>query len=362
MAKYRHIYTTIWNDAIFEEMSPEQKLIFLCVLTNPRTTQCGIYEITMRQLGHYTGISEKNLISGLKGLMLAFPTLLQYDEKTREMCIVHWVKYNLQGKVSGKTAECVKNELEGVKSYRLIRHVIDNNRSDYLSFFSNKARSLKQGEKQDERRRQEDDLCNSLTDNELTMPLGEKEKEKEKQKEKQKKEQKKETPQPPEGEHVFSDDEMKKAEKLYIQKIGKSQLQLLQNSEIAKSLSLGKKRILADWLQHKKEIRSHIKTQREMDGLSKKFKTHTEKILFELVKFSAEDNSYKNLIWEKVDEFAEKVEKVKKEKRMYPTFDKVNARDNDPEYIKECLRIHREKQEEDLARFAKRVKVDYWAS
>jgi hypothetical protein len=96
-----------------------------------------------------------------------------------------------------------------------------------------------------------------------------------------------------------------------------------------------------------------------MDGLSKKFKTHTEKILFELVKFSAEDNSYKNLIWEKVDEFAEK---GKKEKRMYPLSHEVNARDDDPEYIKECLKIHREKQEEDLARFAKRVKVDYWAS
>jgi len=178
---------------------------------------------------------------------------------------------------------------------------------------------------------------------------------------KEKKIQKKETPQPPRGEHVFSDDEIKKAEKLYIQKIGKSQLQLLQNSEIAKSLSLRKKRILSDWLQHKKEIKSQIKTQRGMDGLCKKFKGHSEKVLFELVKFSAEDNNYKGLIWKKADEFAEKVEKGKKEKRMYPTFDKVNARDNDPEYIKECLRIHREKQEEDLARFAKRVKVDYWA-
>ena len=179
---------------------------------------------------------------------------------------------------------------------------------------------------------------------------------------KEKKEQKKETPQPPEGEHVFSDDKIKKAEKLYIQKIGKSQLELLQNSEIAKSLSLRKKRILSDWLQHKKEIKSQIKTQRGMDGLCKKFKGHSEKVLFELVKFSAEDNNYKGLIWKKADEFAEKVEKGKKEKRMYPTYDKVNARDNDPEYIKECLRIHREKQEEDLARFAKRVKVDYWAS
>lgn len=176
---------------------------------------------------------------------------------------------------------------------------------------------------------------------------------------KEKKIQKKETPQPQKGEHVFSDDEMEKAEKLYIQKIGKSQLKLLQNSEIAKSLSLRKKRFLSVWLQHKKEIKSEIKTQREMDGLSKKFKTHTEKILFELVKFSAEDNSYKNLIWEKVDEFAEK---GKKEKRMYPLSHEVNARDDDPEYIKECLKIHRAKQEEDLARFAKRVKVDYWAS
>jgi hypothetical protein len=195
MAKYRHVYTKIWNDAIFEEMSPEQKLIFLCVLTNPRTTQCGIYEITMRQLGHYTGINEKNLKSGLKGLMLTFPTLLQYDEDTREMCVIQWVKYNLQGKVSNRIAECVKNELEGIKSYRLIRHVIDNNRSDYLHLFSNKARSLKNIQKQDGRRRQEDDLYNELNTNELSIPPREKEKEKEKEK----KNTKKKTPPTPKG-------------------------------------------------------------------------------------------------------------------------------------------------------------------
>ena len=354
MAKYRHVYTKIWNDAIFEEMSPEQKLIFLCVLTNPRTTQCGIYEITMRQLGHYTGINEKNLKSGLKGLMLTFPTLLQYDEDTREMCVVQWVKYNLQGKVSNRIAECVKNELEGIKSYRLIRHVIDNNRSDYLHLFSNKARSLKNIQKQDGRRRQEDDLYNELNTNELSIPPREKEKEKEKEK----KIPKKRPPQPPKGGHDFSDEKMQKAQKLYIEKIGKSQLELLQKSEIAKELSLTKKRILSDWLQHKKEIKSQIKTQRGMNGLCKKFLAHSEKVLFELVKFSAEDNNYKGLIWKKAEEFAEKVENEKKERTMYPVMTKEhksNSIENNPDFIKKNLKEGKQWWEEQMKKYSKRV-------
>jgi hypothetical protein len=151
---------------------------------------------------------------------------------------------------------------------------------------------------------------------------------------------------------------MQKAQKLYIEKIGKSQLELLQKSEIAKELSLTKKRILSDWLQHKKEIKSQIKTQRGMNGLCKKFLKHNEKVLFELVKFSAEDNNYKGLIWNKAEEFAEKVENEKKEKTMYPVMTKEhksNSIENNPDFIKKNLKEGKEWWEEQMKKYSKRV-------
>ncbi len=46
MAKYRVVNTRFWDDAYVAELSPNEKLIFLYLLTNALTTIGGIYELS----------------------------------------------------------------------------------------------------------------------------------------------------------------------------------------------------------------------------------------------------------------------------------------------------------------------------
>jgi hypothetical protein len=64
MAKYRMVQTDFWNNPhALEEMSPEDKYFYLFLLTNPHTTQIGIYRITKKQMALYLGFSIESVQS-----------------------------------------------------------------------------------------------------------------------------------------------------------------------------------------------------------------------------------------------------------------------------------------------------------
>ena len=51
MNKFRQIYCDFWqNSYIQEELTPEDKLFYLYLMTNPKTTQIGVYSITFKQM------------------------------------------------------------------------------------------------------------------------------------------------------------------------------------------------------------------------------------------------------------------------------------------------------------------------
>mgnify|MGYP000070582566 CR=1 FL=1 len=50
MAIFRKIHVSFWKDEFIESLTPEQKFFYLYLMTNDRTTQCGIYEITIKQM------------------------------------------------------------------------------------------------------------------------------------------------------------------------------------------------------------------------------------------------------------------------------------------------------------------------
>ncbi|MBX4258447.1 hypothetical protein [Clostridium estertheticum] len=47
MAKYRQIYTEFWSDTFVLELDSQEKLFYLYLLTNTKSTQCGIYELSL---------------------------------------------------------------------------------------------------------------------------------------------------------------------------------------------------------------------------------------------------------------------------------------------------------------------------
>lgn len=119
------VHTEFWNDPkVIEEMTPEDKYFFLYLLTNPNTTQTGIYQITKKQMAFDMGYSMET-INSLLDRFLNHHEIITYNEETREIAIKNWGKYNL--KRGGKPMiDCVVKELENVKDKGLIGYVGQN--------------------------------------------------------------------------------------------------------------------------------------------------------------------------------------------------------------------------------------------
>ncbi|MDO6634111.1 hypothetical protein [Bacillus thuringiensis] len=132
MAKYRHIQTSFWSDPrVSEEMTPEDKFFYLYLLTNEHTHQIGVYRITKKQIAFELGYS----IESVKSLLERFikhHKIVVYNEKTREICILNWGKYNL--KKGGKPIEdCIKKELEVIEDLSLVQKVLERTENEELA-------------------------------------------------------------------------------------------------------------------------------------------------------------------------------------------------------------------------------------
>lgn len=61
MSKLRSINTSIWTDTWFEGLEPEEKLLFIYLITNDKTNMLGVYETSLRKVSFETGILLKNV-------------------------------------------------------------------------------------------------------------------------------------------------------------------------------------------------------------------------------------------------------------------------------------------------------------
>ncbi len=61
MAKQRIINTKFWSDPYIQSLKPDEKLVYLYLLTNERTSICGIYEITENTISFDTGLTVPRL-------------------------------------------------------------------------------------------------------------------------------------------------------------------------------------------------------------------------------------------------------------------------------------------------------------
>ena len=53
----RLVDTSLWTDGKVDEFTPEDKYFMLYLLTNPFTTQLGIYELSIKQAAFQMGYS-----------------------------------------------------------------------------------------------------------------------------------------------------------------------------------------------------------------------------------------------------------------------------------------------------------------
>jgi len=116
MATYRQVYISFWQDSYILDLDPEGKLLFIYLLTNTKTTQCGIYELPMKVMQFETGL-DKNTIEQYLQKFEADGKIL-YLKETSEVFMVNWLKYNNID--SPKVKACIRKELMQVKNKSLL--------------------------------------------------------------------------------------------------------------------------------------------------------------------------------------------------------------------------------------------------
>ncbi|PKR84887.1 DnaD domain protein [Heyndrickxia camelliae] len=160
MAKFRYIHVEFWQDArVLEEMTPEDKYFYLYLLTNPSTTQIGVYQITKKQMAFDLGYSTES-INSLLDRFIKVHGLIKYNDQTREIAILNWGKYNLN-KAGKPILDCVKKELREVKDKSLLIDLLPNipNQTIY-ELFSRYVHdtSTTSGEKEKEKEKEKESL------------------------------------------------------------------------------------------------------------------------------------------------------------------------------------------------------------
>jgi len=119
MAIFRKIHVSFWKDEFIESLTPEQKYFYLYLMTNDRTRQCGIYEITFRQICYDTGYNEETVKKLIEYFIIC--DKIRYSFNTKEIALKNWGKYN--DSTSPKVKVCVDKELSLVKDRLLIEYL-----------------------------------------------------------------------------------------------------------------------------------------------------------------------------------------------------------------------------------------------
>ena len=114
----RIVDTSFWTDGKVDEFSPEDKYFMLYLLTNPFTSQLGIYEMSVKQAAFQLGYS----VDAVNVLLDRFENkydLIKYSKKTNEVAIRNFLKHSII-KGGFPVRDCLIKELKKVKNKDLI--------------------------------------------------------------------------------------------------------------------------------------------------------------------------------------------------------------------------------------------------
>ncbi|WP_188453769.1 conserved phage C-terminal domain-containing protein [Virgibacillus oceani] len=120
MARYRQIHIEFWQDGFVLDLTPEEKYFYLYLMTNSKTTQCGIYELPKRIIQTETGYNGETVEKLLQRFIEY--RKIDYCESTREIMLLNWIKFNWINSV--KVLSLIDKELKNVKNHDFIKTFI----------------------------------------------------------------------------------------------------------------------------------------------------------------------------------------------------------------------------------------------
>ena len=121
MAKYRQLYTEFWSDGFVMDLTPEEKFFYLYLMTNSKTSQCGIYELPKQIIVTETGYNRET-IDKLLARFCEYNKIVYCDE-TKEIMILNWIKFNEPNNINA--IKCVNKELSKVKNSKFIEIIYE---------------------------------------------------------------------------------------------------------------------------------------------------------------------------------------------------------------------------------------------
>ena len=117
----RIVDTSFWTDGKVDEFSPEDKYFMLYLLTNPFSTQLGIYEISIKQVAFQLGYS----MDTVKVLIDRFENnynMILFSSETNEIAIKNFLRHSII-KGGAPVRDCLIKEIKKVKNRDLIARV-----------------------------------------------------------------------------------------------------------------------------------------------------------------------------------------------------------------------------------------------
>lgn len=118
----RVVSTEFWNDRIVsDDFSPEDKYFYLYLLTNPHTTQLGIYELPISKASQEMGYTRE----AIKVLIDRFQNryhMIKYSEISGEVAIKYYLRHSIV-KGGKPVYDCLIKELGRVKDMSLVKFV-----------------------------------------------------------------------------------------------------------------------------------------------------------------------------------------------------------------------------------------------
>ena len=121
---YRYIYTRFWLDNYILDLSTDEKLLFIYLLTNNKTNQLGIYEFNFKLCSFETDIPRDIVLEILQ--KFKNDKKIDYSEENDEIFIINWLKYNVN-----KSPTVIKNitaNIENTRTEEFIKRYIDDNK------------------------------------------------------------------------------------------------------------------------------------------------------------------------------------------------------------------------------------------
>lgn len=129
MSVKRVVDTEFWNDSKVSDLfSAEDKYFMLYLLTNPHTTQLGIYELSISKAANELGYS-KDVVKVLLDRFENKYGLIKYNEITNEIAIKNFLRHSIV-KGGKPVMDCLLKEEKKIKDKSLLNYVF-NNLSNY---------------------------------------------------------------------------------------------------------------------------------------------------------------------------------------------------------------------------------------